>query len=67
VVTAPGVGATTARALVVHPPELGTLSRGRVAALAGPAPYNRDSGKSKGARSIWGRRTPARTLPAPCP
>ena len=36
--------------------ELGTLTRQQVAALAGLAPMNRDSGKSRGKRSIGGGR-----------
>ena len=39
-------------------PELGTLNKQTAAALAGVAPYNRDSGTQKGLRSIsGGRRT----------
>ena len=37
-------------------PELGSLSRKQVAALAGLAPFNRDSGKKRGKRAIWGGR-----------
>jgi transposase len=59
--SAPGVGTTTARALVVHLPELGRLGRGGIAALAGLAPYDDDSGQSSGARHIRGGRAPART------
>ena len=41
-------------------PELGTLSDGQAAALAGLAPYNRDSGPHHGARRIRAGRTPMR-------
>jgi hypothetical protein len=35
-------------------PELGTLNRKQIAALAGLAPFNRDSGSLHGNRCIWG-------------
>lgn len=41
-------------------PELGTLNRGQAAALAGVAPYDRQSGSWDGARHIAGGRTAAR-------
>ena len=37
-------------------PELGQISNARAAKLAGLAPLNNDSGKSRGKRSIWGGR-----------
>ena len=44
-------------------PELGTLNRGEVAALAGLAPFNRDSGQWRGQRHISaGRASVRRTL-----
>ena len=55
-----GVGRGTAATLRVIVPELGTLSRGEVAALVGVAPMNRDSGKQRGRRYIQGGRTLAR-------
>lgn len=57
----PGVGFRTACVLVASLPELGTLSRQRIAALAGLAPVNRDSGKMRGKRSIAGGRADVRT------
>jgi transposase len=42
-------------------PELGRLSRGQAAALAGLAPFNNDSGKRVRQRSIAGGRTRLRT------
>jgi transposase len=57
----PGVGGTTARTLVAELPELGRLNRREIAALAGLAPYNRDSGRSRGKRQIAGGRTSVRT------
>ncbi len=44
----PGVGATTANALVAELPELGKLSREQIAPLAGLAPMNHDSGTMRG-------------------
>ena len=57
----PGVGFKTACVLLANLPELGTLSRQRIAALAGLAPVNRDSGKMRGKRSIIGGRADVRT------
>ena len=53
----PGIGETLAAVLVGGLPELGRLSRGAVAALAGMAPLARDSGKREGKRFCWGGRT----------
>lgn len=54
----PGVGFVTAATLLADLPELGTLSDESVAALAGVAPFNRDSGPWAGTRRIaGGRRT----------
>lgn len=52
----PGVGDGTARTLLTDLPELGSLTREKVAALVGLAPMNRDSGKYRGARRICGGR-----------
>lgn len=51
-----GVGRTTAMNLIAELPELGQLNRTRIAALAGLAPFNRDSGASAGQRHIRGGR-----------
>jgi len=59
-VSVPGIGNTTARALIADLPELGTLSRRRIAALVGLAPFNRDSGRMRGKRSISGGRASVR-------
>jgi transposase len=56
----PGVGDVTSRNLLASLPELGKLNREQIVALAGLAPYNHDSGKLKGKRSIWGGRADAR-------
>jgi len=55
-----GVGELTASALLAALPELGTLSPNEVTALAGLAPFNRDSGAFRGTRSIHGGRTEVR-------
>ena len=56
-----GVGELTASALLAALPELGTLSPNEVTALAGLAPFNRDSGSFRGTRSIHGGRSDVRT------
>ncbi len=55
-----GVGTLTASALLAALPELGTLSKNEVTALAGLAPFNRDSGALRGTRSIRGGRSAVR-------
>ena len=58
----PGVGAVLSRTLLAELPELGTLSRKRLAALVGVAPLNRDSsGAFRGKkRAVWGGRASVR-------
>lgn len=56
----PGVGPVLARTLLAEMPELSTLDRKRLAALAGVAPLNRDSGTLRGRRSVWGGRARVR-------
>jgi transposase len=56
----PGVGPVVARTLLAELPELGTLSRGKLAALVGLAPFNCDSGQMRGQRRIWGGRATVR-------
>jgi transposase len=58
----PGVGRVVALTLVTHLPELGTLDRKRIAALAGLAPFARESGLQRGRRAIWGGRGDARAM-----
>jgi len=57
-----GVGPVTASTLLAAIPELGSVSRHKISALAGLCPYNRDSGKHKGKRSIWGGRAAVRSV-----
>ena len=56
-----GVGPGTAATLLGHLPELGTLGRGQIAALAGLAPFANDSGPRRGQRHIAGGRASVRT------
>lgn len=56
-----GVGPTVARTLTAELPELGTLNRKQIAALAGLAPFNRDSGTLRGHRCIFGGRAAVRS------
>jgi transposase len=56
----PGVGRVVSRALLFELPELGRLSRAQIAALAGLAPMNRDSGTLRGARRVCGGRSAVR-------
>lgn len=57
-----GIGPVTAATLLAALPELGSVSRHKISALAGLCPYNRDSGKHKGKRSIWGGRAAVRSV-----
>jgi transposase len=59
--TLKGVKDVTAIALLALLPELGRITRRAVAALVGLAPFDHDSGKLKGTRSIAGGRTAVRT------
>ena len=55
-----GVGAVTAATLIADLPELGKLDRREIAALAGLAPFNTDSGQRHGKRRITGGRAAVR-------
>jgi len=57
----PGVGSITARTMLAELPELGTLNRRQIAALAGLAPFTRQSGKWRGKSFIGGGRASVRT------
>jgi transposase len=57
-----GIGPTTSHTMLASLPELGSLSRHRIAALVGIAPYNRDTGKHRGQRHIQGGRTDVRCV-----
>ncbi len=52
----PGVGVTTAAALIALMPELGALNRRQAASLAGLAPHPNQSGGADAYRSVRGGR-----------
>ena len=52
----PGVGPVLVSTLIAQLPELGIAGPRAIAALAGVAPYNRDSGQWRGKRSVRGGR-----------
>ena len=58
----PGVGPTTAATLLAELPELGKLNRRQIAALAGLAPFDADSGQWHGRRFIRGGRKSVRVV-----
>jgi transposase len=58
----PGIGPIIARTLIAELPELGTLDRKQIAALAGLAPFTRQSGRWRGKSFIGGGRTIVRTV-----
>ena len=57
----PGVGKTIARTMLAALPELGQLGGRRITALAGGAPWTRQSGQSRGKSFIGGGRAPVRS------
>jgi transposase len=57
----PGVGPSIARTLIAELPELGRLNRKQIAALAGLAPFTRQSGQWRGKSFISGGRTSVRS------
>ncbi len=57
----PGVGRITACTLLAEMPELGSLDRRQIAALAGLAPWTRQSGQWRGRSFIGGGRAVVRT------
>lgn len=59
--TAPGVGPALIYTLLADLPELGALNNKQIASLVGVAPFNRDSGRMRGKRSIRGGRHGVRT------
>ena len=55
-----GIGSTTSRSLLITLPELGSLSGKQIGALAGLAPFAKDSGNARGKRHIAGGRSVVR-------
>lgn len=58
----PGVGPVLSTTLLADVPELGSIGHKQLAALIGLAPLNRDSGRWRGKRSIWGGRAHVRAV-----
>jgi transposase len=58
----PGVGSTIARTMLAELPELGSLDRRQIAALAGLAPFTRQSGRWRGKSFIGGGRASVRAV-----
>jgi transposase len=58
----PGIGPVLSSTLLATLPELGKLDRKKIAALVGVAPFNDDSGKRQGRRSIAGGRASIRAV-----
>ncbi|MBV9170810.1 MAG: IS110 family transposase [Chloroflexi bacterium] len=58
----PGVGAVLSTTLLAEVSELGTLGHKQLAALIGVAPLNRDSGRMRGRRAVWGGRAQVRAV-----
>ena len=52
----PGISETTAAAILIECPEIGTLTRKQIASLAGLAPVTRQSGQWRGKSFIQGGR-----------
>ena len=60
--TVPGIGPVASATLMARMPELGKTDRRQAPALLGVVPYNHDSGKLKGQRSIFGGRAEPRCV-----
>lgn len=58
----PGIGPVVSLSLLAELPELGSLNRHQISKLVGVAPLNRDSGKHRGARHIFGGRASVRSM-----
>lgn len=58
----PGIGPVASMTILSELPELGELNGKQLAALAGVAPINRDSGKFRGKRQIRGGRAKLRRV-----
>lgn len=60
--TIPGIGPVAASTLIAELPEMGRIGNKQIAALAGVAPLNRDSGAMRGQAHIGGGRLSARCV-----
>jgi len=61
ITSVPGAGPNLSSYLLANLPELGKLNRREIATLVGVAPLNRDSGKFRGTRIVWGGRAQVRS------
>lgn len=61
-ISIPGVGRVMVATALAELPELGTLNRREICALVGVCPYNRDSGRMRGKRRIFGGRACVRAV-----
>jgi transposase len=57
-----GIGKVTAITMLSLLPELGALNRRKISALVGVSPFNRDSGRVRGKRYIFGGRAAVRSV-----
>jgi transposase len=57
-----GIGPVTSATLLAALPELGTIASKPLSALIGVAPLNRDSGRFRGKRAVWGGRNNVRSI-----
>jgi transposase len=60
--TCKGIGKVVSTTMLCSLPELGALKRKQITALVGICPYNRDSGKMRGKRAIFGGRATVRAM-----
>lgn len=58
----PGIGTVMSSTLLAELKELGSTDHKRISALVGVAPFNNDSGRMKGKRSIRGGRASVRSV-----
>ena len=58
----PGVASVVSQTLLINLPEIGSISKRALAKLVGVAPLNRDSGRMRGRRTIWGGRAVVRRI-----
>ena len=58
----PGIGPVMSRTVLAERPEWRLLNRKQRAALVGVAPFNRDRGRLRGHRTIWGGRASVRRV-----
>ncbi len=58
----PGIGEVVTVTLISFLPELGKISHNSISYLVGVAPLNKDSGKFRGKRRIWGGRAKIRCV-----